>query len=749
MLRMLTNWRSGLNRGGLQAPEDALDYAKNVRAQSGHITVNPANMAYGVVAGSFDGQPNNTDAYLGKAGPWVLERRQGVIYVLVQGGGSTVRHPLWSRIRGGLAPTQAEKFTALGNEAFFSLAGTPTTGVALTNQDLCMEWGMHAPYGTMERNAAHDGVMASTFGMKITAMTHGSWVLSDIRPRWRLIYGKLDSGIVKWYGSQRIRWVDWDGTNYWVGTSADLTGYTLYCIADVDPIGCVAPAAAVTLSATTGGSLTAGTYKYLVRYVSTSLGVASIPSAESSSVVVGAPNNAVSITWPGAITGQLPDLPYWIDRIEVYRATYSGSAWGPYYLVQGIALNTSPWPMKPADFTTPAKDTGWADGEALPEDAWWHEQPLQLFNVTAYQGRLVATDTRRPNRIRISSVTPGGNNAHSWPTTIVDVTSVTGAAVWAGGFIDVGGGPVIGLSPEGPATDATGSQADQILIFKGSRTYRMTGRNWDVSSGVGIATAEAFPVGCIDTRSIAVAHGQTFWMSKEHLMVCPFGSYAPSVASRAIFPDDRPALVSGARGFFWEHYYFLTFPYADYTWMLDVDAGTWTQTDQALAGVEWSDGWIVWNDAPEGSLLTLSNLSGGTGAATYDLHFSGSSSTESVSFGFRTPPLALLGGHGDIRCQKAISRVWLKVRNDSGVDQSFTLALYRNGNTQTPEVTQTLTVGHDYPYQLLLAPFAHLQGLKDFDEVAIGVSGTAPGTQLAFEAILIDYEVLTPQTSRW
>lgn len=104
----------------------------------------------------------------------------------------------------------------------------------------------------------------------------------------------------------------------------DKTKNYIYDGTNITELGRDAPdTAGITLTATTGGSLTSSsTYQYKFTYRSTSLGIESTLSG-SLSVTLSATQNAVSVTFSAAVLAELDAV--W-DKIRVYRTTANGSS---------------------------------------------------------------------------------------------------------------------------------------------------------------------------------------------------------------------------------------------------------------------------------------------------------------------------------------------------------------------------------------------------------------------------------------
>jgi len=590
-----------------------------------------------------------------------------------------------------------------------------------------------------------DGVAKSytfTYRSDLTTSGQTAWQVSgtpspEIQPGWLVWYGiatAVDAdgnygmyGDTIWYGSARIVRTQSptpaSAPVIWTTTVSSPGEYNRFVVVNVDRIGIPAAVYAPTVTAVSGGTLAAGTYEYIYRYVSATLKTAGVPSPLSSEVTTDASNGTVTVAF-----GTPPALPACADTIEVYRSKKNADGtWNPFYLVGLVTASSVSGGYKSQDWggagsSVTFTDTGIANGDELETDAYHRVRPGRLRQIRYYNGRLYAVEESLSWRLRFSCM-GGQTELESWPTDVADLTTGDTSAQYLGGYVDVGeSDPILAMVPEGGAYGNTGLMGSNLLIFKRNRTYRWYGTTW-----ADFYLADGPRTGCRDGRSVQNCDGVVYWMGERHVMRLTGGSMTPEIISYPIWPDGAPDSTQPWHSLYWERKYWLL-NYNAGLYAFDTVTGAWTKyaTTVPNSGL----GILAANDTYKRRHPILTGLD-----ATHSDHVGLLFADDDAAnyFYAKSALLPLISTVDGLPKAKRIKRLWACIRNNTGATQTLTLSLFTDEGA-TAAQTATLTVPYVAAHPLQYVAYYPSPDLLAYTlQVGLGGTITPSGTSAVLD----------------
>lgn len=575
---------------------------------------------------------------------------------------------------------------------------------------------------------------------------------STLAPGYRMFYGTQSGGVYTWAGSTIIRTIEspmTDAGGIYVKTDAIASPgtYNLFCIVNTDPVGIPTPTLGPhrgVLSA--GGSLAAGNYQWCYRYVSASLGIVGNPSPPSGVLTVtGGSGNYTTIITTQYTEADKP--PYWADTIEIYRRFNSGAGYGLWYLVKSQLVTTVVGGAESVQNFQPA----WTDdgsvsttgATTLADADYWNDRPSTLFNCRVFNSRMYAVKGSAQNTLKFSTM----QTMDAWPVDIVDAQTTTAALKWQGGEVIVGDAmPIQALVPEGGSWSNTGQQGDNLLIMKRNRSWRWYGTTWD-----DFALNDAFSLGTRDGKSVVNCGGIVCFMGSEHGMWVQSGGMHPEPFTKTLWPNgyqantlglvypDPPPIADLHWGAFWGHYYILSVNQEQQTYFFDIDKGF------APTKVDFAPCFSQFYDSVE-RLLSAGFTTSAVGTiATIVPAFSFDKTNGTVCSIKSQPEILPSANVMSLTGAKTLKNFWVYAKNTSGVQQTMTLRLYLDGDTDfTSAVNMTVTIPtsatRNYHCILVRVPALFQPTVFQWS-----LDGTVYAG-VTIEWVLCQYEDLTPKT---
>lgn len=666
-----------MDRNGIHAADGTSSWIQGFHCQMGSLTMVDGNLTLPVDATSMAGvypQAGDMTRDLGaSSGHLLLKQNRWVFALDVRDSTYIRRHPLFGRTYSG----GHEAFRGVGDDVLIS---------STEDEEYAIRWGGHAALGKMTyiQDDTINGVICHRYDLSPTdPATNDTYQLppqdssaSGIL-RWVFWYGRRDviTNAIYWYGAKYLYAYQTDGatpdakiTTVWFPVFTTDTApdgladrINVYCLVDAESLGLPQPAQPTVIDAgdLAPQGLAAGNYKYCLRYVSSTRATAGIPSQEKGILGLAA-NHGVTVSLP-----QAQGLPISAEQVEVYRSTYTGGAWGTWNLVHVHDLRQDLGDSKYCNYAaTTWIDTGVADGDPLPTNAYYNAAPSHLQNVRYYNGRLWGVDPAKPNTIRFSSM----GRMDAWPEAMVDVTNVSTATRWEGGSIEVGSSArIVALQPEGGDYGQTGTVGDNLLILKENSAYRLLGSNWD-----DFRLVELFPMGCRASRAVCSLPGATAFVGSHDVLALTQGSSSASVISRPIYPNgisDIPATTG-----YWTMY----------LWRNTLLVQTY---DHGVVGYDLaSKCWTVIHD-DDARLENLALVDAGSfgyslmGIAGSNLVVVQGDGTVATEFSYLSREDIFSEKPSDMARIKQLQRLAFGVRNTTGSEIPLTVSLYRDGET--------------------------------------------------------------------
>jgi len=743
---ILKDFSAGLDGRRLNAPVNSLARARDVKIASGSlyahergVNITPEGIRFSTFEKSLVDLIGCADRLIGKLDNVLVH----VTPPAISGQPATIS-PMWMR---DTYCTGYETVTRIGDFYYIS-AFAPKA----EPEDYCLRWD----------GQTHRYVMAVAGGTPPAGMT--GWTLTNMRndlyPGWLFWYGTYSNGITSWAGRVRVTRVQ-NGpavTTVYTEAVANPENYNRCCLVNIDRIGIPAPHAAenASLPPTTalkaGGSLAAGDYQYLFRFVSadTPIGTETYdPLFRGIDDVSNPSDPCTAVTVPGGsgeqtITVTIPEaneFPSCVTSIEVYRRVKpSGGAYGDWKLIKtqpAVSITAVPGYRTQVKTFAFDDDGGLAEGGILPGDAYYHEVPGMLRLVRAFNGRLYGAEagTHR-NRLRFSTL--GAPN--SWPYDAAGVLSYVDDTRYLGGYQDVGNDAhqIVAILPEGGTFSNTGQVGDNLLILKGFEAYRWYGTHW-----ADFRLQYGFSMGCSAMRTAHNCGGNIVWLSDGHIMTLPSGGSHPQAISKSIYPNGiSPTGEEFAT--YWKNNYIFCFG-STYL-ILDADTGTWTTA----------------NLTPDltGGVVGLAPLAGiNTYTGDYQQLYFGRSLTGlragfgmalvgalSASVSVVTQPLLLASSTEDAMRLKRIRRIYIGYRNLGKADVPVYVAIWGDDGVITTISTDVAAHTGPPPEQTVVLPvdgpaIAHVFQLE------IGADASS-ASAFAIDWIGLDFEYLPLVVSR-
>ena len=729
--RTIADFSSGMDRNGIHATDGSSAWIQGFTSHTGALTMVDGNMELAVdrthilvptLGAYIDPEDGSYTRDLGASSGHLLLKQYYWVFALdvnTSNSPPTIRrHPLINRTAYG----GHEAFRGLGDDVLIST----TDG-----SEYAIRWGGHAALGEMTHlgdvvhgaDTYHNYALTAppvtaTYPLPVQAPVSGSTPApSPGILRWTIWFGRRVGDAISWDSAQYVHAYK---TNMagdtitevkfrkYYPTDAAAKACNVYCLVDAEALGLPQPTRPTVTA--TGGMLTAGKYKYCLRYVSSTRATAGIPSL-GKEITLGGSSGAI-ISLPSA-TG----LPFSADQVEVYRSKESGGAWGVWCLVHVHDLwvdNDPPaleWFMN-SPITT-WTDTGEPDGDPLPTNAYYNAAPTHLQNVRYYNGRIWGIDPDQPNLVRFSSM----GRMDAWPDAMVDVTNVSTATRWEGGSIEVGSSaPIVALQPEGGDYGQTGTVGDNLLILKENSAYRLLGSNWE-----DFRLVELFPMGARASRAVCSLPGATAFVGSNDVLALTQGSSSASVISRPIYPDGISD-ISETTGYWTMYLWRNTLLVQTY------DIGV---VGFDLASKSWT---VIHNDTQRLENIALVDagsfgysLLGISGNTLVVMNADPDAATE---FTYLSREDICSEKPSDLARIKVLQRLAFGVRNTTGAEIPLTVTLYRDGETAVAgqniiHVTVPATAAGARDLQVVQCEIPLAWKPFAFRTLQVGVTGTA------------------------
>ena len=524
--------------------------------------------------------------------------------------------------------------------------------------------------------------------------TSTAWVTGAVR-KGDSLFVQIDT---VWYGPYYITTIGAETsltTSVAVQTAAGVASD--YIIVRSHPAGILTPTGTITATAVgSGGSLTAGDYKFAVTYANSRTGFESEPVYISGTVVCVASDSVTIAAYGTGPTGSGLQA----DTFNVYRTKAFGAK---YYLAETIDRDQSGYA-----FATTVTVDG-ADSALGAELEIGHTPPPYVRGLYQWNNRLYGYGLTQLHSTGDTYTTTGAdlnqlclsklNAPEYWQRNQWDADDPFDIDVLAGGFISVGqpGVEIRGLLGDGGSAGGGDTRGSSLLILKESGlSYRWYGMDWS-----DFELNEAFETTCPSSFTGGSHEGKLFWCSRKGPVgiesgsstVIPLYQKLFPEASRAFEPLNTAGSLANLRGCVWRDWYILAWRETPATSnnrisFLHIPSGTCN----VFPATPNSIGWSVWHgpgDANElyyclGSYtVTIWRVWAKTGSNTYMTP----ATTTGVTHNYTTP--MFYGKPEELRKIKHLKQVWLCFQRPAA-DQTITVTPLIDGATAGTAQSQTL-----------------------------------------------------------
>ena len=474
-----------------------------------------------------------------------------------------------------------------------------------------------------------------------------------------------------------------------------------YIITRTHQAGILTPTGTITATAVgSGGSLTAGDYKFAVTYANSVTGFESEPVYISGTVTCVTDDSVTIASYGTGPTGSGLQA----DQFKVYRTKAFGAK---YFLSNTLSRDQAGY-----TFATTATVTG-ADSALGAELEIGHTPPPYVRGLFQWNNRLYGYGLTQIQSSGDTYTTTGTdvnqlvwstlNSPEYWPRNQWDADDVFDINALAGGFISVGqpGIEIRGLLGDGGSASGGDTRGSSLLVLKESGlSYRWYGMDWS-----DFELDEAFETTCPSSYTAGSHEGKLFWCSRKGPVGIQAGSSEVVPLYQKLFPEasrDFEALNTASsmaklRGCVWRDWYILAWRETASTTnnrgaMLHIPTGTCTTLDNTncnLIAASFS-AWSGPGDANElyygkdSTVIEISRLAAKTSSNTYWTP----ASTTGVAHRFTTP--MFYGAPEEHRKIKHLKQVWLCFQRPAA-DQTVTLVTMVDGDTGGVTQSKTLT----------------------------------------------------------
>jgi len=518
-----------------------------------------------------------------------------------------------------------------------------------------------------------------------------------------------------------------------------------YIIARTHEAGILTPTGTITATAVgSGGSLTAGDYKFAVTYANSLTGFESDPVYISGTVVCVASD---SVTIAGYGTGPTGS-GLQADTFNVYRTKAFGAK---YYLAESLTRDQTGY-----TFATTATVDG-ADSALGAELEIGHTPPPYVRRIYQWNNRLYGYGLTQLHRTGDTYATTGAdvnqlclsklNCPEYWQRNQWDADDPFDIDVLAGAFISVGqpGIEIRGLLGDGGAAAAGDTRGSSLLVLKESGlSYRWYGMDWS-----DFELDEAFETTCPSSYTAASREGKLFWCSRKGPVGIETGSNQVIPLYQKLFPEasrdfealNTAASLAGLRACVWRDWYILAWRETASTTnnrcaLLHIPSGSCTTLDHSSnsLGARAFSVWMGPGDAGElyyaldSTAVSINRLWAKTSSNTFWVP----STSTGVAHSYVTP--MFYGAPEELRKIKHLKQVWLCFQRPAA-DQTITLTPLIDGATTGTAQSQTLaTAGSVGRKWLRFACAEHGSAFQ------IQITGTFT-VPVVLERIEIEYDV--------
>ena len=518
-----------------------------------------------------------------------------------------------------------------------------------------------------------------------------------------------------------------------------------YIIVRTHPAGILTPTGTITATAVgSGGSLTAGDYKFAVTYANSVTGFESEPVYISGTVSCVATDSVTIAAYGTGPTGSGLQA----DQFKVYRTKPFGAR---YYLAETASRDQAGY-LFASTVTVDGADT--ALGAELEIG---HTPPPYMRGLFQWNNRLYGKGLTQVHSTGDTYVTTGAdvnqlclstlNSPEYWPRNQWDADDPFDIDVLAGGFISVGqpGIEIRGLLGDGGSAGAGDTRGSSLLIIKESGlSYRWYGMDWS-----DFELDEAFETTCPSSHTADSREGKLFWCSRKGPVgiesgardVVPLYQKLFPIASRDFESLNTAASLGNLRGVVWRDWYLLSWRETTATAnnraaLLHIPSGTLTTLDNTTNPLD-AIAFSVWNgpgDANEvyygvdSATPTIWRLAAKTSSNTYWTPIS----TTGIAHSYITP--MFYGRPEELRKIKHLKQVWICFQRPAA-DQTITLTALIDGGTSGTAQSQTLTTAGSVARKWL-----RFVGTEHGSAIQIKISGTFT-VPVVIERIEIEYEV--------
>lgn len=518
-----------------------------------------------------------------------------------------------------------------------------------------------------------------------------------------------------------------------------------YIIVRTHAAGILTPTGTITATAVgSGGSLTAGDYKFAVTYANSVTGFESEPVYISGTVTCVASDSVTIAAYGTGPTGSGLQA----DQFKIYRTKGFGAK---YFLAKTASRDQSGYV-----FASTATVDG-ADSALGAQLEIGHTPPPYLRGLVQWNNRLYGygatqlhssgdtyvTTNADVNQLCLSKL----NSPEYWQRNQWDADDPFDIDVLAGGFISVGqpGIEIRGLLGDGGSAGAGDTRGSSLLILKESGlSYRWYGMDFS-----DFELDEAFETTCPSSHTAASREGKLFWCSRKGPVGIQSGANEMIPLYQKLFPEasrDFEALNTAAslgnlRGVVWRDWYIVAWRETAATAnnraaLLHIPSGTVTTLDNTTNPLD-AIGFSVWNGPGDANELyyavdsttpTIWRLAVKTSSNTYWTP----ASTTGIAHSYITP--MFYGTPKELRKIKHLNQVWVCFQRPAA-DQTITLTPLIDGASSGTAQSQTLATSGSVARKWL-----RFAGAEHGSVIQIKISGTFT-VPVVIERIEIEYEV--------